>query len=186
MNKKKIYRMPLARVFPAKHPRAGRPTEFDSKIRCSIYQPSIKGYYHKIHTIRPDEKGLWKRRIEEVQQGNAVLALYQWNGKPCRSAQNNLFVFGASAAKGFIDELTTTERYRNAFPVIDSGIGTQELELLTILDKGSCYCANNFNVISRDILARNNGLSLDDFLAWFKNYDARNRMTIIHFTNFRY
>ena len=35
-------------------------------------------------------------------------------------------------------------------------------------------------------LAKNDGLSLDDFKAWFKSYDLSQPMAIIHFTSFRY
>ncbi len=35
-------------------------------------------------------------------------------------------------------------------------------------------------------LARNDGLSLEDWEAWFKDYDLSKPMAIIHFTPFRY
>jgi hypothetical protein len=35
-------------------------------------------------------------------------------------------------------------------------------------------------------IAANDGLSLDDFRAWFKGYDLRKSMVIIQFTKFRY
>jgi hypothetical protein len=35
-------------------------------------------------------------------------------------------------------------------------------------------------------LSKNDGLSLPDFKAWFKNYDLSEPMAIIHFTKFRY
>lgn len=35
-------------------------------------------------------------------------------------------------------------------------------------------------------LAKNDGLSLEDFKAWFKNYDLSEPLAIIQFTKFRY
>jgi len=35
-------------------------------------------------------------------------------------------------------------------------------------------------------LAKNDGLSLQDFKDWFKGYDFSKPMAIIHFTRFRY
>jgi hypothetical protein len=211
----KIYRMPLSRVFPATHPRAGEQTHFaqfvingQGCLMCSgknniiicmdlnCIDPSIR---RKLHTIRSDEKGLWKRRIQEVQQGNAVLVVYQWNGKPySKDGNTNLFVFGTSAAKGFIDELTTTERYRSAFPVIDSGIGTQELKIIPVhpTDFGGNDIEGSFplwldvsaggrSLPDKD-LAVADGLSVDDFREWFNGCDLSKPMTIIHFTSYRY
>jgi hypothetical protein len=211
----KIYWMPLSRVFPATHPRAGEQTHFaqfvingQGCLMCSgkdnkiIYMdwdcndPSIRS---KLHTIRADKKGLWKHRIEKVQQGNAVLVVYQWNGKPySREGSTNLFVFGTSAVREFINELLSTEKYKRAIPVIDSGIGTQELKIIPVhpIDFGGNDIKGSFPLrldvsvggrcFSYKDLAVNDGLSCDDFIAWFKDYDTNDRMTIIHFTKFRY
>jgi hypothetical protein len=35
-------------------------------------------------------------------------------------------------------------------------------------------------------LAKNDGLSENDFCEWFRKYDLSKPMAIIHFTNFRY
>ena len=40
--------------------------------------------------------------------------------------------------------------------------------------------------LTREELAKNDGLSLEDFTAWFKGYDLSETMAIIHFTPFRY
>lgn len=37
-----------------------------------------------------------------------------------------------------------------------------------------------------DILARNDGLTLEDWREWFRGYDLSKPMAVIHFTKFRY
>jgi hypothetical protein len=36
------------------------------------------------------------------------------------------------------------------------------------------------------IIAKNDGLTKEDFTAWFKPYNLSEPMAILHFTNFRY
>lgn len=36
------------------------------------------------------------------------------------------------------------------------------------------------------LLAKNDGLSLDDWIEWFRSYDISESMAVIHFTSFRY
>lgn len=66
----------LSQVFPKTHNKAGMPTEFKEKVLNK----------KKIHTIRANYH-LWERRIKEVQEGRAVLAVRQWTGKPYCSKQ---------------------------------------------------------------------------------------------------
>ncbi|MGJ0538292.1 hypothetical protein, partial [Enterococcus faecium] len=67
----------------------------------------------------------------------------------------------------------------------EDGIGIQQLS----------FCYNNLyhhGVINAkkqpwvSDIARNDGLSIDDWEAWFRNYDLSKPMAIIHFTKFRY
>jgi hypothetical protein len=182
----KIYRLPLSRVFPATHPKAGEPTYFEYKIRKAIGISCVCRYcdpkFHTIRAINPDAKKTWFDKIKEVQEGNAVLVVYEWNEKPySKDGCTNLFVFGTGAVKEFIDELLSTERYRTAIPVIDNGIGVRAIKFIT----ESTINANGKLILSED-LARNDGLSEPDFRAWFKGCDLSSPMAIIHFTKFRY
>jgi hypothetical protein len=194
----KIYRMPLSRVFPKTHPRAGEPTMFLSAVYNALGVKEYSGFplpsviRFKFHTVRANYP-LWRQRIREVQEGKAVLAVYEWSGKPYSSdGCKNLFVFGVSAVKDFIGELLKTEKYKDADPVIDSGIGVQELSPISNFGKihnwmdvviyGNDTCAT----IPVSTLATGDGLSFDDFRAWFKDYDLSRPMAIIHFTKFRY
>ena len=49
-------------------------------------------------------------------------------------------------------------------------------------------CPNNptGTTLTREQLAKNDGLSLEEFKEWFKGYDLSQPMAIIHFTRFRY
>jgi len=190
MKKKiKIYRMPISRVFPATHPKKGQKTYFDNKIKIGIcwdrrtnnncpahahkpncynceYYVDIEGHSNsiKLHTIRANYE-LWRKRIDEVNAGNAILVLYEWTGKPYHSKTNELFRFDK-----------------------DSGIGIQEFKLNSIEDTYSWSLIDNRFFDSHNIIdfATNDGLSLTDFKDWFKNYDLSKQMAIIHFTKFRY
>lgn len=115
----------------------------------------------KLHTIRANYT-LWLKRIAEVQRGEAVLSVRQWAGKPYASKQE------------LIANLTK-----------DDGVGIQWLTLLDILDDDFCLiCSKPFKNLK--LLAKNDGLSFEDWQQWFKNYDKTKTMAIIHFTSFRY
>jgi hypothetical protein len=73
----------------------------------------------------------------------------------------------------------------------DDGVGIQKLQFLC--DGDRIYSLkwfsidNNMNVDANwSDLSINDGLSLEDFRAWFKGYDLSQSMAIIHFTKFRY
>lgn len=118
----------------------------------------VKGL--KIHTIRANY-ALWAKRFEKINRGEAVLELYYWTGKPYNSKTVTICQLGK-----------------------DDGIGLQELfflnnEMFDPIIEGD-------DIIQTKDLAANDGLSLQDFTAWFKGYDSTKPMAIIHFTSFRY
>lgn len=115
----------------------------------------------KRHTIRANFP-LWKKRFDEIERGEACLSIREWTGKPYRSKQKEIV------------RLTK-----------EDGIGIQQLS----------FYYNNLNhhgVINAkkqpwvSDIARNDGLSVDDWEAWFRNYDLSKPLAIIHFTKFRY
>lgn len=65
----KTYVLTLSKQFPHSHKRAGEPTLFAARV----FQRE------KIHTIR-NNYPLWAKRIKEIQQGEAVLSIRQWEG----------------------------------------------------------------------------------------------------------
>lgn len=139
----------IARHFLADHPRAGGPTYFAQKIHDE----------EKLHTIRGNYLE-WKRKIDEVNAGEAYLSVREWVGKPYNSKQKEMFVFGKEDGIG-VQELTEPANFVAA--VIDG--------------KNSNW----------EDVVKNDGLSFEDFDAWFKNVDENTPpMAIIHFTKFRY
>lgn len=176
MDNIKTYVLTVSRHFPATHKRKGEPTNFVEKIleNDSIeitipnQAPEFLNFYRhnytpKLHTIRSNYQ-LWAKRINEVQEGKAILSLRFWSGKPYNSKQVEFAV---------LDK--------------DSGCGIQDLIFLNrnILDP---IIAINSDCLELDIndLYENDGLSFNDFKEWFKKYDLSKPMAIIHFTRFRY
>jgi hypothetical protein len=101
--------------------------------------------------------------MKEVQEGRAVIELFYWSGKPYNSPQ---VVFAT------LDK--------------DSGCGVQRLGFSN--NRIDCLSTDKPHPVGLSVenLAKNDGLSLEDFKEWFKGYDLSEPMAIIHFTNFRY
>lgn len=98
--------------------------------------------------------GLWKKRIDEIQADKAYLSIRIWTGKPYCSKQKEI--------------LQLTE------------VGIQKLESWHFF-----YAIDgDESEITNEDLSVNDGLSLGDFIEWFKK--AKYPMAIIHFTDFRY
>ena len=70
----------------------------------------------------------------------------------------------------------------------ENGVGIQKLSFDK--DKDGVPSLKFFNVngkyIDREILANNDGLSLEYWQEWFSCYDLSKPLAIIHFTKFRY
>lgn len=175
MNKKKIYVLMVSDYFPTKHPRAGEKTFFPEKIKygicrtdkficidCKVNHPDMIQY--KFHTCRANYV-LWKKRIDEINAGCAILSIRRWSGKPYWSEQIEIVQLDDKSGIGIQKGLFIPE-------IKDVAIGNEE--------KGK-VCN-----ISYQEIANNDGLSLEDFTAWFKRYDLSKPMAIIHFTDFRY
>ena len=151
------YVLTLSHSFPANHARHGEPTYFREKFL------GTPGMLRKLHTIRANYT-LWAKRFEKIAAGDACLSVREWMGAPYRSKQRE------------IARLTK-----------DDGVGLQQLTCL----ETNAYCIypcvgiENRN-IDKVLVATNDGLSLNDWRQWFKNYDHSKPLAIIHFTKFRY
>ena len=159
----KTYVITLSQNFPATHKRAGEKTLFRDAFEAGqVFNRGSECLYvrPKLHTIRANYP-LWEKRIKEVQDGNAALSVRQWTGKPYRSKQVE------------IARLT-----------VANGVGIQMLRFLGDNFNGG-YIRNGV-FPSDKILAKNDGLSLADWEAWFRGYDLSKPLAIIHFTKFRY
>lgn len=157
----KTYVITLSRKFPVSHKRAGEQTNFAHLLGNALFvkENALSVCKHKKHTIRANFP-LWAKRIAQIQNGEAVLSVRQWTGKPYRSKQVE------------IARLTK-----------EDGVGIQRLEFvngkLGLPRIGIVYQRKNE-------IALNDGLSFEDWENWFKNYDLAQPMAIIHFTKFRY
>jgi hypothetical protein len=154
----KTYVLIVSQQFSKKHPRAGEPTAFREKI--------LSG--EKIHTVRANYH-LWKKRIEEVQAGEAIIAVRYWSGKPYNSKQLRICDIDKDSGCGV--EGVIFEDGKITKPVI-------------VKD-------HSYKGIDVSILANNDGLSVSDFAEWFKDYklyeyNQLKQFAIIHFTKFRY
>lgn len=114
----------------------------------------------KIHTIRGNYP-LWAKRFEKIEKGEACLSVRVWTGKPYKSKQKEIF------------NLTNRD-----------GIGIEKMELYGLFGNGRKSVTQS--VASFEKLAKNDGLSFEDFKEWFKKAKPGDVMAIIHFTKFRY
>lgn len=186
----KRYRLSVRRTFPEGHPRAGQETGFIRKIEnavlgkcyrcaaknnkglCLEFECQEHDVWCKLHTVRANYE-YWKKITEQVQRGEAIIELFYWSGSPYNSKRDG--------SKQVV--FATLDK--------DSGCGVQELKFLdSKFDFPYVLFMHNplsrvFKGLQRD-LAKNDGLSLDDFKAWFKSYDLSKPMAIIQFTGFRY
>lgn len=117
----------------------------------------------KIHTIRHDAKGIWEKRFARIKAGAMYLAMKEWTGRPYNSEQRDL-----------------TQRTR------EDGIGLQKIEM--IYTEGTILMAKvDDEFVDPAIIAKNDGLSLEDFIEWFFHGKAGSFSgKIIHFTDYRY
>ena len=154
----KTYVLTVSENFPKTHPKSGEPTNFPLSIK----------HYDKIHTIRGNYD-LWARRFEKINAGEAALSIRVWEGEPYNSKQREIFRYD----------------YRRKI-----GIEKLNMDIFDVGRDDNKEVSLNFKVgktmVSADLLAKNDGLSYEDFEHWFKGYDFSKPMAVIHFTDFRY
>ena len=179
----KTYVITLSKVFPVTHPRAGEPTFFEQKLFRSTFkeycgvdvykngwlmeQERPKFEPAKLHTIRANYE-LWRKRFDEIEKGEACLSVRQWTGKPYASKQM---------------EITRLTK--------EDGIGIQKMEFLAYQDgyrkdAGIWIAGRVIQYDLRELIANNDGLTLQDWDDWFEKYDKTKPLAVIHFTNYRY
>jgi hypothetical protein len=155
---KKIFVLIISRTFPKTHKRAGDRTGFEQGIACSVFCPGdcseCSFDKKKLHTIRSNYE-LWKKKAKEINDGNAILSIRYWSGKPYCSKQVELCT---------LDE-----------------IGLQKLDN----PANFVYAEIDGKMCNWGDVAKNDGLSFEDFCEWFKSRQ-KEPMAVIHFTNFRY
>lgn len=158
MDKIKTYIIVLATTFPQWHTKRRHETFFKESIHNGMSQKQGR---NKIHTIRKSYD-LWKKRIDEINSGQAVLSIRQWTGQPYRSKQVEIF------------------RLEKA--------GIQKIRSM---DETHAYIiGENGNVLPVPLqeMSANDGLDISDFMEWFRHSGPTpdNPMAIIHFTSYKY
>lgn len=154
----KTFVITVSRQFPSKHIRKGEETNFVKKI-LNNYTCKVDEFGTKIHTCRSNYE-YWKRIVDEVNAGNAILSVRYWSGKPRKSKQVEIVSFDCN-----------------------SGIDIQKL----VFENGFIANPNvDWKRIRLTELSKNDGLEFNDFLSWFENYDLTEPLALIHFTKFRY
>jgi hypothetical protein len=134
----------IAKQFPVTHKRKGEETDFRKKLFYNV----------KKHTIRANYE-LWKYRIDQINSGKAILSVRQWEGKPYRSKQIELFN--------------------------QSKVGIQKLDWTAL----GWFIDDMDSDLNTKTLAKNDGLSPQDFADWFKKY-PKETMAIIQLSKLRY
>lgn len=184
MKAKKLttYVLMVSRFFPGYHPRKGQDTNFPMQIlhavkngtknpdgstnRVGIYA----AYINKIHTIRGNYD-LWKKRIDKVNEGKAVLSLRYWSGKPYHSEQVEFLQLTKAGIQRAIINFRTASFHTT---YLDWWVNEGNSSLDYPLEELS-------------VVASNDGLSEYDLRAWFQdNKNSGFHGCVIHFTDFRY
>lgn len=148
----KTFVITVSSNFPAYHPKKFIETNFGHSLYYGIKKHTIRGNYD-----------LWKRRIDKINQGEAILSVRQWMGKPYCSKQFELFQF--------------------------TKIGIQKCDVSIIDDAGSAIIRMTIDnkpindKVGSEVI-KNDGLEIQDFIDWFKSPIKDG--CIIHFTDLRY
>ena len=130
-NKKKKVILTFSKVFPASHSKAGQLTGFEGKLAAGT----------KIHTIRADKKGTWKRKAEDINAGRKYLSIREWTGRPYNSEQRE---FGRRDRIG-LQRITMTYCSDDELP--KAWVDGQQVRV--------------------EDIAKNDGLSIEEFVEWF-------------------
>lgn len=174
----------LSKTFFSKHPRKGQETGFKDKVTDG----------RKVHTCRSNYE-YWRAKIEKITAAGGVLSVRQWSEKPYRSPQEVITEIPAGIV-GVQRLALRRERY-----VINHYAEDQIKPIATTIYYD--YAAEvDGHPVPLEILAENDGLTVDEFKAWFapvfedaeKKYPELSSIApaltidfaIIHFTKRRY
>lgn len=167
------YYLTLSNVFPKGHRKEGTPTFFKNMVLAATRRKKGEIFKPKIHTIRANYD-FWAKRFEKIAAGEACLSIRKWVGKPYAKGSTQREIVRLTKEDGIgIQKLEIVRR--------PCGIGEVWIGYIDGILMDHSIPFDGFGT-----LARNDGLSLDDWISWFRNYDLSKPMAIIHFTKFRY
>ena len=182
----KTYVLTLSKTFPAKHPRKGEPTNFDAQVLNSVWSAHNMSLRYmkfgiKLHTIR-ENYALWSKRFEQIDEGKACLSIRYWIGKPYHSKQFEICKLtkedGIGLQEAYIESVQYGSNGMNLSLMIVGGYNTPPFEpLLWQIQEP---------IVDGETIAKNDGLSLQDWLPFFNGHDISKPLAIIQFTKFRY
>jgi hypothetical protein len=164
----------VSKTFPKGHPRQGEETGFPEKI-----MRAVRGEEREIknHTCRANV-AYWAKKIMRLKEVGGVLSVRYWSGTPYRSKQVTIVnipaeYVGFSLVEWYLHDIYGGTRMQY--------IRCSEVEV----KEGDGYRKHKKEMDLKE-LAENDGLSVDDFKAWFRDCDLSKELIMIHFTKFRY
>jgi len=180
----------LSKTYFPQHLKAGKPTMFCEKVLNEFYADkrvlpvdSIGPHapYYKIHTCRKNFE-YWKDKIEKLKAAGGVLSVREWVGKPYQKPGQNTII-DIPAEDIDVQKLTLWKNKRMDYYAIE--------EIAPIHTVYDWEAQVNGNIIPILVLASNDGLTVEDFKAWFLPVFEQEKadildFAIIHFTKFRY
>lgn len=143
----KTFVITVSTHYPAYHPKKFIETNFGHSLFYGL----------KKHTIRGNYK-FWKRRVDIINAGEAILSVRQWMGKPYCSKQFELIQF--------------------------KKIGIQKCDVEIYNKKLFITINDKLKYMMADRIIKNDGLTNEDFKAWFKKPIIEG--CILHFTELLY
>lgn len=149
------YVLTVSKTFPQYHPRFGQATGFKEKINNN----------EKLHTIRGNYKW-WKKRIDKINKGEAVLSVRQWTGKPYRSTQVEIARYNKLEYHKIDIEILLSNHHGK---LVSIKVDKKPLVFTT----KSCPLINNDGFDNQS-----------DFINWFGQ--SLENGIIIHFTDLKY
>lgn len=174
----------LSKTFFPNHPRKGQETGFKAKVTDG----------RKVHTCRCNYEH-WRAKMEKITSPGGVLSVRQWSGEPYRSPQEVIADIPAGVTGVQKLELRRERCVVNHFAEETA----KAVATTTYYDWTAQVDGRGVPV---EILAENDGLTVDDFKAWFAPaFDAAEKkypelaaaasaltldFAVIHFTKKRY
>lgn len=165
----------LSKTFFPQHPKAGEPTGFREKV--------LKG--EKRHTCRCNYD-YWKDRIATLKKRQGILSLRQWSGKPYQKGSTQEPILDVAASIIDVQQLVMERRKLDEPEYVEVQLGL--FQPRTAYEYFARIDGEPYDV---EFIAKNDGLSLEDFKAWFNpvfDEEKEDRLTfaVIHFSTFRY
>lgn len=167
--KVKTYVITMMVKFPTQAPFVAERTGFKKKILTGEKKHTIRQNYH-----------FWKKRIDEINAGKAILSVRQWTGKPYDSEQKEIKQFkqGEVGYQRVTIEQKPVGKFSDHTVLLSVGVLDTGPQRVT----GDGYKFLNAKKIKQ--LAENDGITIEQMQKFFKKGVLDG--IIIHFSDLRY